>query len=175
MAHKKKQTRKEKWGEAEDDAHRFLYGLTESVRQWFIHMLIYTVVFIIISIAIYQYVSWAGELLAVIPICTSIFLAHELLHYIITIQLGYKTEWYSINIVKIPYTQKNITMEGFDVIFPNKEAMEKHRWRIGMAPYVIIFPLSFLFLFTPYIFLQISGVILIISHVWCLPYEAKKV
>jgi len=112
-------------------------------------------------------------MILILPICTTVFVCHEGLHILRAKSLGYDIKWYPINLLKIPFTQRTMLMQGFDVIFPNKEAMVKHRWTIGLAPYSLVFPLSIILIISPLLFLRISGVILVATHLFALPYEAR--
>jgi len=166
---------KERWAESEKDAYEFLYSPVKSVTAWFAKMTGLTIIMTIVGIALLNMNSFVGQLVLVFPLCTTVFIAHELTHIITAKILGYSIKWYPINIAKIPIIKVPLTMQGFDVIFPTREAMDRHRWLIGITPYLIVFPLSASFILQDMLAFKVAGIILLCTHLFSLCFEAKRV
>ena len=174
MAHKfyNRLVDKELWTESQVAAQNAVSGLTPSTKSWFTKIILGTIVISIICFIYVTLFPWfLIKLIYVLPITLSVFIVHEALHFITATLLGYKTDWYPVNMVRIPYTKHFIQMEGFDVIFPNQAAADKHKRIIGIAPYLFVFPLSLIFLLTGILHLQVSGTILIITHLFSILFE----
>jgi len=168
---------KERWEKSQEAAYKSLYGLTPSFRTWFIKMIILIIaittiiaVYVILFPCIYTYA------LLSIPIIILCFFAHELIHYITARILGYKVEWKPITLVG------RFQMEGFDVLFPSMEDLYKNKNKIGIAPYIIMFPYSIYSIIYYYlnpidlnIIYLISGIVILISHSISIWWEAKIV
>lgn len=172
MAHKRHLINKKRWEESQQDALKTIYGLTSSTKAWFIKATIAIIsLYFVCHLYVTVFPSVLSSLLYVVPITLSVFIIHEALHFVTATLLGYKTKWFPINMARIPYTRRYLQMEGFDVIFPNQAAADKHNRLIGLAPYLLVFPLSLIFLLTGTLFLQVSGLILIITHLFSLNFE----
>jgi len=102
-------------------------------------------------------------------IVLSIGFTHEALHYYQAVKLGYKPKWYRTKI-----------MMGFEISHhSSKGKWLKDKKKIGMLPYVVLVPSSFLILGFGFYFnefsLQIAGVCGILLHAISYPFEGKTV
>jgi len=102
-------------------------------------------------------------------IVLSIGFTHEALHYYQAVKLGYKPKWYRTKI-----------MMGFEITHKTSRGKWlKDKRKIGMLPYVVLVPTSFLLLGLGMYFdefpLMIAGVCGVVLHAISYPFEGKSV